>query len=221
MEASRIENQGSFSPKNVGRKEELHKCNQCNYVSSHAQHLKVHLRRHSRESNQYDNSSSEVSSQKMRKIRSTEKKTYKCNPCNYWCTGAERMRTHMRGHNREKLFNCTLCDYASPHPRDLREHLIDTHRSLFDLSPSVETSSSSRKHVKSPSGEKANHCSRCDYSSSCGSNLKVHKFFYHFCYFVSGRTWIGRGVQSMYITNHKYQLNKWYVCVCFPFPSAK
>ena len=173
------------------------KCNQCNYASSYVGHLKVHMRMHekakSKQSKQCGPSSSESSSlgRENTDKGSEAEKTYKCNPCNYWCTGADRMRMHMKSHNRSKsMFDCTLCNYASASARDMRGHTIAAHRSLFDNSPSV-TGSGKKKHAKRISGEKPNQCNRCDYASSCGSNLKAHIFFYHFCYFVSGQSLFG------------------------------
>ena len=162
------------------------KCNQCNYASSYVGHLKVHKRTHDKAKSKQSNLSSSESSSLG---KHAEEKTYKCRPCNYWCTGADRMMRHMKSHNRRSVFDCTLCNYESATARDMRAHTL-THRSLFDNLPSAR-GGSERKHVRRVGGEKPNQCSQCDYASSCSSNLKAHMFFYHFCYFIYGQSLFG------------------------------
>ena len=55
------------------------KCNQCNFVSSHARDLRTHLKRHSGE------------------------KSNKCNQCGYASSRAGDLRTHLKTHGGEKL----------------------------------------------------------------------------------------------------------------------
>ena len=57
------------------------KCNQCDYASSHAGHLKVHLKTHIGE------------------------KSNKCNQCDYASSHAGHLRTHLKLHSGEKLTN--------------------------------------------------------------------------------------------------------------------
>ena len=191
MESDKFFDRQDFSLSDAISRDKRMKCNQCNYVSSYAGHRKVHMRTHdvakSQQRNQCGLSSSGSSSLGMNTDKCNKEKTFKCDPCNYWCTGADRMKRHMKSHNRNRsIFDCTLCNYASANARDMRVHTMK-HRSLFENSPSV----SERKHGRRISGEKPNQCNRCDYASSCGSNLKAHMFFYHFCYFISGQSLFG------------------------------
>ena len=56
-----------------------HKCNQCNYESSHKGHLRTHLEMHSGE------------------------KSNKCNQCDFASSQAGNMRGHLKTHSGEKL----------------------------------------------------------------------------------------------------------------------
>ena len=59
-------------------KEKPHKCNQCDYASSRATHLRTHLKTHSGE------------------------KPNKCNQCDYASSEARNLRRHMKIHCTEK-----------------------------------------------------------------------------------------------------------------------
>ena len=158
------------------------KCSHCNYASSYMGHLKVHMRTHENTKSK----KSYISSSESSILEKHNEKTYKCSPCNYWCTGAERMKRHMKSHNTvESILYCTLCNYASANARDIRAHTI-AHKSLFENPPSV--AERKRKHARRINGKKPNKCNRCNYTSSCGSNLRAHMFFYHFFYFISGQS---------------------------------
>ena len=87
--------------------EKSNKCNQCDYASSRAGHLRTHLKTHSGE------------------------KSNKCNQCDYASTRAGHLRTHLKTHSGEKPNKCNQCDYASSHASHLRIHL-DRPQSLFD-----------------------------------------------------------------------------------------
>ena len=59
--------------------EKLNKCNQCDYASFGAGHLRTHLKAHS------------------------EEKSNKCNQCVYASSYASALRTHLKTHSGEKL----------------------------------------------------------------------------------------------------------------------
>ena len=75
------------------------KCNQCEYASSHAGHLRTHLKTHSGE------------------------KPNKCNQCDFASVEAGHLRTHLKTHSGEKLNKCNQCNYASSEAGNLRRHL--------------------------------------------------------------------------------------------------
>ena len=77
----------------------VHKCNQCDYASSQASHLRSHLKTHSGE------------------------RLNKCNQCGYSSSQAGHLRTHLKTHSGEKSNKCNQCDYASSHAHHLRKHL--------------------------------------------------------------------------------------------------
>ena len=54
------------------------KCNQCDYASSNAGHLRTHLKTHTRE------------------------KPHKCNQCDYASSEASKLRRHSKTHSGEK-----------------------------------------------------------------------------------------------------------------------
>ena len=75
------------------------KCNQCDYESSVASHLRRHLTTHSGE------------------------KLNKCDQCDYVSSRADSLRTHLKIHNGEKSNKCNQCDFASSLAGNLRRHL--------------------------------------------------------------------------------------------------
>ena len=186
------------------------KCNQCNYASSYMGHLRVHMRTHentkSRQSNLSSSESSSEENEKtykcnpcnywctgaermrkhMKSHNTVVEKSFYCTLCHYTSANARDMKAHTLAHNDtvERSFYCTLCKYKSACARDMRTHTL-AHKSLFE---NQEPSVSERwkgKHTGRIGGEKPNKCNRCNYASSCGSNLKAHMFFYHFCSFIS------------------------------------
>ena len=80
--------QKNFSERvaNVHR-EKSNKCNQCDYASSNAGHLRTHLKTHSGE------------------------KSNKCNQCDYASSEVGKLRRHMKTHSGEKSNKCNQCDY--------------------------------------------------------------------------------------------------------------
>ena len=88
-----------FLKKTTGIVVKSNKCNQCDYASSHAGHLKTHLKTHSGE------------------------KSNKCNQCDYASSHAHHLRTHLKMHSGEKSNKCSLCDFASSFASNLKTHL--------------------------------------------------------------------------------------------------
>ena len=64
--------------KNTENIRKSHKCNQCDYVSSHTGHLRAHLKKHSGEG------------------------SYKCNLCDFASSQAGDLRRHLKIHSGEK-----------------------------------------------------------------------------------------------------------------------
>ena len=80
--------------------EKSNKCNQCDYASSQAGHLRRHLKRHIR-----------------------GEKSNKCHQCDFASSQAGNLKRHLETHNEEKSHKCNLCDYASSQARNLRRHI--------------------------------------------------------------------------------------------------
>ena len=85
--------------KNIDNVIKLHKCNQCDFASSHTGSLRRHLKTHSGE------------------------KSNKCIQCDYASVRASNLRTHMKTHGGKKTKKCNLCDFASHQAGNLRTHL--------------------------------------------------------------------------------------------------
>ena len=85
-----------------------HSCNQCQYSSTRAYSLKVHMRKHSGE------------------------KPFKCNQCDYPCTSAGSLKRHIRIHSGENPLSCTQCDYSCKQAGSLRRHMLSKFRQGFD-----------------------------------------------------------------------------------------
>ena len=78
-----------------------------------------------------------------------EKKTNKCNQCNYTSSQASHLKIHLKMHSEEKSNKCNQCDFAFSHAQSFEAHL--------------------KTHI----GEKSNKCKQCDYASSHAGNLNV------------------------------------------------
>ena len=112
------------TPNNVTKS---NKCNQCDYASSRASHLRTHLKTHNGEKsnkcNQCDFASFQSSNLRTHlKIHSGEKSN-KCNQCDFSSSYACNLRQHLKTHSGEKLNKCNQCDYASSRIDSLRTHL--------------------------------------------------------------------------------------------------
>ena len=140
--------------KNTDNVIKSHKCNQCNYTSAQACHLRHHLKTHSGEKpnkcNQCDYASSQKSTLRRHLLTHSGEKSNKCNQCDYTSSHAGVLRRHLKTHSGEKANKCYQCNYASSEAGNLRRHL-QTH-----------------------SGEKSNNCNQCDYASSQVSDLRRH-----------------------------------------------
>ena len=79
-----------------------------------------------------------------------EKKSKKCNQCDYISSCVSSLRKHLKIHSGEKSNKCSHCDFASYDAGYMREHL--------------------NKH----SGEKTNKCDQCEFATSYASNAAMH-----------------------------------------------
>ena len=85
-------------------RQQMHKCNQCEFASVHASKVRTHLKTHS------------------------GGKSYKCSYCDYAFVGTGTLRKHLKTHADEKSYICNQCDFASVHASTLKGHL-KTHSS--------------------------------------------------------------------------------------------
>ena len=93
------------------------KCNQCDFASSQAGQLRIHLTTHSGEKpnkcNQCDYAF--LGTFELRRHLKTHSgdKPNKCNQCDFATSLASNLRTHLKTHSGEKSNKCKQCDYAS------------------------------------------------------------------------------------------------------------
>ena len=110
----------------------LHKCNQCEYTSSRAGHLRAHLKTHSGETlnrcNQCDFACTDPSSLRRHLKAHSGEKSNKCNQCEYTSSQKGHLRAHLKIHSGEKSNKCNQCDYACSDPTSMRKHM-KRHRS--------------------------------------------------------------------------------------------
>ena len=81
------------------QREKSNKCNLCDYASSHAGHLRTHMKMHSGE------------------------KSNNCNQCDFACSDPSSLKRHLKRHSGEKANKCNQCDFAASEADNLRIHL--------------------------------------------------------------------------------------------------
>ena len=81
------------------QREKSNNCNLCDYASSHAGHLRTHLKTHIGE------------------------KLNKCSQCDFASIQAGDLRTHLKMHSGEKPNKCNQCGYASIRASQLVTHM--------------------------------------------------------------------------------------------------
>ena len=103
------------------------KCNQCDYASSQAGDLRIHLKTHNGENsnkcNQCDYASSHAGYLRKHLKLYTGKKSHKCNQCNYVSSHIGVFQITSRLVDRFMPNKCNDCDYASCRADDLKTHL--------------------------------------------------------------------------------------------------
>ena len=115
-----------------GQAKRSNKCNQCEYASSHAGNLMMHLKTHSGEKsnkcNQFNYASAHTSHFKIHMRTHSLEKPYKCSQCDHASSQAGNLRIHLKTHSGEKSNICNQCKYACSDPSALRTHLQNTRR---------------------------------------------------------------------------------------------
>ena len=107
-----------------------------------------------------------------------EKKSKKCNQCDYISSCVSSLRKHLKIHSGEKSNKCSHCDFASYDAGYMREHLNKHSGEKTNKCDQCEFATSYasnfRRHLKKHSGEKPNKCTQCEFACSLAGNLKTH-----------------------------------------------
>jgi hypothetical protein len=111
----------------------LHRCPDCNYVTSHNTHLKYHLRIHSNDRPFHCNLCDlkfTVKSTLTRHIKDVhlKEKKFQCELCEFSCSRKGDLDAHIRGaHSGIKPFLCGLCSFKSVKSSNLLRHRRNVH----------------------------------------------------------------------------------------------
>lgn len=89
----------------------------------------------------------------------TGRKPFACNQCEYSCSTADNLKTHMMTHTGEKPFACAVCDFKSRRAQCIRKHML-THTGIKPFPCDVcnqrfTTSSHLKRHMMTHTGESA------------------------------------------------------------------
>lgn len=191
-EVSDSENEGK--PKKKIYKRTLHECPVC---SKKTQHLKEHMRSHTKEKPfKCELCDMEFSSRSNRsrhiKIHLNDR-PHVCEICNRAFTIRHKLKTHMKTHSTETPFKCELCEKSFKHLSQLKLHTTITHQDseqCSEILASIDTQrnflcdlcgkSYLRKHVfeghlRAHSGEKPFSCPVCGKMFSTSSLLCLHR----------------------------------------------
>ena len=98
------------------------------------------------ENHNVDENNVRIKPPKIVRKKDQDKRSNKCNQCDFASSYASNLRAHLKTHGGEKSNKCNQCNFAS----------------------------TLRDHMKIHSGEKPNKCNQCDYASSYASDLRAH-----------------------------------------------
>ena len=105
-------------------------------------------------------------------------KPFNCNQCNFSCTTAGYLKTHLLIHSGEKPFSCSQCEYSCTTSSHLKRHMMihsgDNPFSCIQCNYSCTTASHLRSQMMTHSGEKRFSCTQCDFCCKHASSLKLH-----------------------------------------------
>ncbi|KAI1691265.1 c2H2-type zinc-finger domain-containing protein [Ditylenchus destructor] len=126
------------SQQNKTPKGKINKCGHCPYASSRNDHLKSHLRTH------------------------TKEKAYKCKDCAFVTAYSGNLHAHTRAHKGEKPFKCDHCSYATAYRSRLkihmRKHTGEKPYKCSECPYASATNSSLKTHMRVHTGEKPYKC---------------------------------------------------------------
>ncbi|RXG57908.1 Zinc finger protein [Armadillidium vulgare] len=150
--------QNFYEHKNLHTGERPYTCSKCNFSFKYQRNLRSHLKH-------------------------KEKNIFKCDRCDY-VTDVKRYfsRHYLKVHVGEKRFKCDICDYAAYHRYEVTRHsVIHKGDRPEDVLPSDAgkkrkcRSLYANKYSETQKRGKILSCSKCEYTTRCYSNLKVHE----------------------------------------------
>ena len=116
--------------------EKSQKCNKCEYLVSHANTLKVHMKIHPGENDVKCNiCPSMLHEEYTVKRKSFEVKSHKCNQCEYISDKSSNLTWAMSIHSKEKPFEWTKWKCGTPQANNFREHVVKQHRKIISMQP--------------------------------------------------------------------------------------
>ena len=94
------------------------------------------------ENHNVDENNVRIKPPKIVRKKDQDKRSNKCNQCDFASSYASNLRAHLKRHSGKKSNKCNQCNFESSQVSNLRTHL------------------------KTHSGEKPNKCNQCDFASS-------------------------------------------------------
>ena len=108
--------------------EKLNKCDHCNYSSSRADHLRMHMKIHSGERLNACSQQCEFSSSRADKLtRHLRTHNKVMNQCDFKSHEPSNLKAHLMIHSGKKPHKCNDCDYSSSIAVHLRRHTSSQH----------------------------------------------------------------------------------------------
>ncbi|XP_078463340.1 uncharacterized protein LOC144728013 isoform X3 [Lampetra planeri] len=141
--------------------ERPHCCQYCDYRSSEAYNLKMHVRaRHSRAL------------------------AFPCGDCGASFTALGELRRHAAMHSAERVYACQYCGHRSSNSSDLKRHVISIHTRSFPHKCEVcekgfHRPSELNKHMATHKGKKVHQCRHCEFRTSDPFVLSRHILSVH------------------------------------------
>ena len=169
------------------KKEKVHSCSFCDYVTNHKQAFQIHINKHTKETSFSCDLCDFKTPHKLTLKRHTKsheegggEKIHRCTLCPFQTNDVSSIKYHKLTHNQDRPHACPSCPKTFKTMIVVKHHIADVHIKAKKFSCHLCTYKATRKahletHMLTHTGEKPFACKYCDFRSSQKPALKSHE----------------------------------------------